>query len=272
MPARRAHWRVKENDHERTSRSYETDRRRLSDLAERERNAAAMSGLPNSSIDERRLLLPEHPNFHDVPCCIYFYYVRVNSNGRVSVTHHFYPGGDPDDPNIPPNHADWPSIARDPSNLTPILEMLAADARASGAHIFEPIGSGFQDIQWRRKSYIAFFIDEANWTLHPKDGINFVTDSKGGEPGTPNHTFYDSLYLPLTMLINGGPATDQRSAVVFINHMKADVAGNDLSGNDPPQLFHFQMVLDVGIENSADRMIVIFDPDGNNMGPPLPPP
>lgn len=244
----------------------------LVDFADGLRNAAQDAGLVYGSIDETRL---GPPPYDKIPRSIYFYYVRVNSNGRVFVTHHFYPGGDPNDEHNPGKPTDWSAIDRDSSKLTPILEMLAHDARPSGAHVFPPIGSGFQNIEWRRKSYIAFFIDEANWTLHPKDGVNFITDSKGGAPGTPNHTFFDSLYLPLTMQIThprpGGPTTDQRSALVFINHMKADAAGNDLQAGDK-QLFRFQMVFDVAIEGSPYRMMVIFDPDGNNLGPPLPPP
>jgi len=240
----------------------------IADLADQQRNLAALSGLRDSSIDDPRL---GTPGFYKIPCSIYFYYVRINSNGRVFVTHHFYPGGDPNDENNPLNPADWPAIDRDPNRLTPILEMLAQDARPSGTNAYK-IGSGFQNIEWRRKSYIAFFIDEANWTLHPQDGVTFITAPKDGVPGTPNHTFFDALYLPLTMRIGRGPAMDQRSAVVFINHMKADDAGNDLTEHDPPQLFHFQMVFDVAIEGGANQMTVIFDPDGNNMGPPIGPP
>lgn len=240
----------------------------LEDLADRQRDVAKAGGLALGSIEDPHL---GPPPYDKIPCSIYFYYVRVNNSGRVFISHHFYPGGNPDDEQNPRNPADWPTIDRDPAKLTPILEMLAHDARPTGTNAYK-IGGGFQNILWRRKSYIAFFIDEANWTLHPQDGVNFVTEPKNGVPGTPNHTFFDALYLPLRMRINGGPATDLRSAVVFINHMKADDAGNDLTALDPPQLFHFQMVFDVAIEGSTNKMTVIFDPDGSNQGPPLGPP
>jgi hypothetical protein len=244
----------------------------VADLADRQRELAAVAGSYNHSIDEPRL---HQPQFTDVPCCIYFYYVRVNTNGRLFVTHHFYPGGDPNDQGNPPIHADWHAIDRDPQLLTPILEILAQDARPLGAKAYPPIGSNFDKIEWRRKSYIAFFIDEASWKLRTSDGVFFLTD-KDGVPGTPNHTFFDALSLPLTMPIRkpqpGGPYTDERSALVFINHMKADDNGNDLKEVDPPQLFHFQIVFEVAFQNGTKGMTVIFDPDGSNLGPPLGPP
>jgi hypothetical protein len=249
----------------------------LVELADQEREAMALAGLAPPTIDDRRLLEPGYPNFRDIPCCIYFYYVRLNSNGRVFVTHHFYPGGDPNDEHNPPAGTNWPAIARDPAQLTPILEMLAHDARPLGTNTYKT-GEGFENIVWRRKAYIAFFIDETSWTVTPREGVQFVTQPKNGVPGTPNHSFFDALYLPLTMRISnprpGGPTTDQRSAMVCINHMKADDAGNDLTANDPAQLYHFLMAFDVAIENSQSgaKMTVIFDPDGNNMGPPISPP
>lgn len=255
----------------------------LEDFADRQRNRVTLAGLIPGSIDDT--YLGTQP-YDDIPCSIYFYYVRVNSNGRVFVTHHFYPLADPDDPNVPANPADWPAIDRDPNQLTPILEMLAREARPSGTNKYK-IGKGFENITWRRKSYIAFFIDEADWTVKPKDGVTFVTDPKGGVAGTPNHTFFDALYLPLTMPIRrpspNGPTTDQRSALIFVNHMKADATGRDIGrdaqGNPLPipppaerQLFHFLIVFDVAIEGGNNKMTVIFDPDGSNQGPPIGPP
>jgi len=250
----------------------------IADLAEAQRDLVAATGTDYHTVDEERL---GQPGYTDVPCCIYFYYVRINSNGRLFVTHHFFPGGDPNDPGNPAPGTNWQAIARDRNLLTPILEMLAQDARPLGAGQFPPIGADFQDIQWRRKSYLAFFIDEASWTLRSTNGVRFPTD-KDGVPGTPNHSFFDALALPLTMPIRrpkpGGPYNDERSALVCINHMKADDAGRDIGrGNPPPplpetQLFHFEMVFDVLFENGTRGMTVILDPDGNNVGPPLPPP
>jgi hypothetical protein len=254
----------------------------ITDLVEGQRDLAATTGTSPHTIDEPRL---GQPKYTDVPRCIYFYYVRINSNGRLFITHHFFPGGNPRDPGNPPPGTNWTEIARDPHLLTPILEMLAQDARPLGAGQFPPLGTGgFQDIKWERKSYLAFFIDEASWTLRSTNGVRFPTD-KDGVPGTPNHSFFDALPLPLTMPIRrprpGGPYNDQRSALVCINHMKADDAGRDIGrdalGNPLPppqetQLFHFEMVFDVLLENGTRGMTVILDPDGQNLGPPLPPP
>jgi hypothetical protein len=252
-------------------------------LAEGLGGVTTIAGTSNHSINEPRL---HQPNYTDVPCSIYFYYVRINSNGRLFVTHHFYPGGDPNDPGNPPPGTTWNAIDRNPQLLTPILEMLAQDARPLGAKQFPVIGEDFVDIRWSRKSYIALFIDEASWTLAPNDGVRFLLD-KNGVPGTPNHSFFDALALPLTMPIRkpkpGGPYFDQRSALVFINHMKGDDSGKDIGRDaqgDPlpgpwpteEQLFHFEIVFNVLFENNTTGMTVTFDPDGNNLGPPLPPP
>ena len=251
------------------------------DLVEVEPGLTALAETYNYSVDEERLGLP---GYTDVPCCIYFYYVRINTNGRLFVTHHFYPSGNPDDTSNPANPTDWHAIARDTQLLTPILEMLAEDARPTGAKRFPAIGTDFQNVLWRRKSYIAIFIDEASWKLRPNDGVRFLT-SKNGVPGTPNHSFFDALALPLTMPIRkpepGGPYFDQRSALVFINHMKGDDSGRDIgrdsAGNPLPppaeeQLFHFEIAFEVLFQNGTKGMEVIFDPDGNNMGPPIGPP
>ena len=76
----------------------------------------------------------------------------------------------------------------------------------------------------------------------------------------------------LDMPIAGGPATDKRSAIVFVNHMKGDDDGNDL-GDRVKQPFQFEMYLDVAFASgTAVPMTVIFDPDGTNMGPAQSPP
>lgn len=250
----------------------------LGDLTDRQQQAAARIGARNHGIDERRLGLPEFPKFQSVPHCLYFFYVRINSNGRLFITHHFYPGGDPNDRTNPADPSSWPEIPRTPEALTPILQKLALDARPKRAKKYPKIGDSFDKIRWCRKSYIAFFIDEANWTLHVKAGepaVVFITDMKDGVAGAPNLSFFDALNLPITMPIRhpraGGPTTDQRSAVVFVNHMKADEEGNDLGAENPPR-YQFKMIFNVAFENKKKAMTVIFDPDGDNLGPPVPPP
>jgi hypothetical protein len=90
-----------------------------------------------------------------------------------------------------------------------------------------------------------------------------------------NHTFFDALDVPVTMPIRnprpGEAIEDERSAVVFINHLKADDIGNDL-GAGAGQFFQFKMFFSVKFADGTDGMTVVLDPGGTNMGPPLPPP
>ncbi|HYJ52163.1 MAG TPA: hypothetical protein VEW04_03240 [Allosphingosinicella sp.] len=243
-------------------------------LANLQSELAAAVGAPNYPIDTVRLGDPAYPHHQLVPCSIYFYYIRINTDGKLYVTHYFYPGGDPNDPNNPANPADWPAIPRDRLALENILRDLALNARQNGANP-PPIGTRFEDISWRRKSYLAFFIDELNWKLHKLANgdpcIVFITEPKDGKIGMENHTFFDAMDLDVAMPINGGSATDLRSAVVFIDHMKADDAGNDL-GAGGGQFFQFKMYFDVAFAGGGTGMTVIFDPGGTNQGPSVPPP
>lgn len=243
--------------------------------AEQQRSVAAIGGT-NHGIHVQRLGDLNFPDHQQVPHSVYFYYVRVDSDGRLHVTHHFYPGGDPNEPGNPPNPADWPSIPRDEEGLKALLRDLALDARPTGAGNYPVIGQAFRDIVWRRKSYIAIFVDELNWKLHKlaateDPAVVFITELKNGKQGLENHTFFDAMDLDIEMPINGSADTDKRSAVVFINHMKADEAGNDLEAG-PGQFFQFKMFFDVEFSIGGKAITVIFDPGGTNIGPPPPPP
>jgi hypothetical protein len=231
--------------------------------------------------------------FYDVPHSVYFYYIRVNTDGRLEVSHYFYPNVDPgDDPGDP---AKWKPIPHTDAALREIITKLAINARpikkatpTAPLRVRDPAISGerFENIQWEHKAYIAFFIDEVNWKFHepPKtDAVVFITQGKDGQRGESNWSFFDAMNLDIEMPKNHSTETDLRSAIAFINHMKADDAardiGRDALGNPLPgprptetQLFQFQMYLDVYFANGASKMTVILDPDGNNLGPPVAPP
>ena len=246
----------------------------LGDLTDRQQQAAARVGATNHRIDEQRLGLPIAFPIQSVPHCIFFYYIRINSDGRIFVTHHFYPGGDPNDRANPADPASWPEIPCTPEALTPILQELAMDARPTGAKKYPPIGKNFDAITWCRKSYTAFFIDEESWALHYKNGepaVAFINDLKDGVAGVANQSVFDALNMPITMPIAVCPTSDQRSAVVFVNHMKADEEGNDRKEGDRLR-YQFKMIFNVAFEDQTKAMTVIFDPDGTNLGPPAPPP
>jgi hypothetical protein len=227
---------------------------------------AAVEAVPDFPVTDQRLGLPvDFPLHQEVPCSIYFYYVRINTSGELYVRHYFNRPGNHKDPHNPVDPAAWPAIPNDDAALAPILQDMIDNARKGGGR-YPLVGSDFLGIEWYRKSYIALFIDEANWVMHRGSSGNpallFITT--GG--GTPNHSFFDGRNLDILM-----PEGDLRSAFLCINHMKKNAAGDDLAPGDN-QLFQFKMFFDVNFAAGGRPLIVVFDPDGNNLGPPIGPP
>jgi hypothetical protein len=243
----------------------------IEDLTEREGAFAAAAGETNFPVHDQRLGLPaKFPNHQAAPRSLYFYYVRLNRNGGLYVRHYFYPGGNHADRANPAAPEDWQEIPNTPEALIPILQQLVANARAQG-QAFPLVGNDFVGIDWWRKSYVALFVDEANWALHkePETGqaaVLFITEPKDGQTGTPNHSFFDGQNLDIPM-----PDGLTRSAFVCLNHMKKDEAGTDLAAGDH-EFFQFKIFFRVNFVAGGPPLTVIFDPGGTNLGPPIPPP
>lgn len=241
----------------------------IDQFRKRQDELALPSGWPNHDVYEQRLAAGK-PGFTDVPHCLFFYYMRIDRDGRLRVTHYTYVDGDPDVPTT------WRPIPYSKAGLTTLVTTLARNARPSGLKNPRPDAQeNFQNIVWKRKSYIAIFLDEAHWKFHKfpaeDSAVVFFTERKNGKTGTQNHSFFDAMDLDIDMPIGAGPATDQRSAVVFVNHMKGDDQGNDLGARS--EFFQFKMFLDASFASGGGvPMTVIFDPDGTNMGPPIGPP
>ena len=231
--------------------------------------------------------------YKDPPHSVYFYYIRVNWDGRLEVDHYFYPhvepGGDPGEP------GDWKPIPHTDKALRDIITTLAKNARpgprprpGQQRRVRNPPKgrSRFENIEWEHKSYIVFFVDEVNWKFCKPpnaDPVVFITEGKRRKFGKPNWSFFDAMEFDIQMPIDGTSDTDTRTAIAFINHMKADDHGRDigrdaqgkpLPGTYPKetQLFQFQMYLEVLFSDGSSGMTVILDPDGNNLGPPIGPP
>jgi hypothetical protein len=192
---------------------------------------------------------------------MYFYYVRINIDGTLKVSHFWYVDGDRNDSST------WKTIPWQKPKLEAIVRTLARNASKSAPSDPPPCDQiNFKDIVWRQKSYLVVFFDELNWKFVKKsatsDPIVFITN-KSGRKVVENHTFFDALELE----VDFGP-NDVRSAVVFINHMKADDDGNDLG--DYSEEFSFNMVLGAKFADGSDApLTVIFDPGGTNTGPPI---
>lgn len=213
----------------------------------------------NHDVYEKRLTQNNPPPKWDyVPHCIYFYYVRIDRDGKVRVDHYLYANSDLDHPST------WPKIPH--SDVPGILRNLALNGRPSTGRKDPPKlpSNNFDEIPWNRRCYIAIFFDEANWSFHKradgKSGIVFNPSQ-----GMPNHTFFDAMDVELE-LPNGDGGTDKRTAIFFVNHYRKNDQGDDL---DERQEFKFDMWLTAKFAESNDTgMVVIFDPGGTNDGPP----
>lgn len=240
-----------------------TTRDAMVEEAVEEQLGATTSGETNYDIYVPRFTAdPPVPGFEGEPYSIYFYYVRIDNSGKIRVDHYFDWDGPLDDP------SQWKPIPY--ANVPGRIYALALNARPSTPNKNPPrlTTRNFENIVWRRRSYIAVFLDEANWHFHTTDGGKSALVFKVGSGMTPNHSFFDAKDVELDMpnTFNGG--TDKRSALYFINHMKKNEAGEPLDG-PPDQTFEFEMFLKVQFaEASTNTLTVIFDPTGTNQGPP----
>ncbi len=230
--------------------------------------AASIAATPgtNPSIYDRRLGDPQFPAFQAEPHCIYFFYIRFNENGALKVDHYLYFEGPENDP------SQWAKIPYDQVDAK--VEYLARNARPLGAGNPAPLPDhNFENVVFNRKCYVAYFLDEANWSYHSRavaENRYGVVYNQAKAGGAPNTSFFDAKDVSFAMTSTSGIETI-RTGVVLINHMKDD-RGQDL-GAAAQQKFAFDMYFDVQFVDPSDsRLVVVFDPDGTNLGPPLPPP
>ncbi|MEA3039424.1 MAG: hypothetical protein QOE79_1937 [Sphingomonadales bacterium] len=212
------------------------------------------AGRPHSrSVYEKRLTeAPPRPGFEKAPHFVYFYYVRFDADRRLRVKHYTYDHCAP--------------IAS--GALKDVLQALVDNARGTDDNP-APDGSDFNAIEWTRTSYIAFFIDEESWSFY-RSG-DFLAGISFDNSPVPNHTFFDGVDLELTVFDEETGLASERSAIAFVNHMKRNAAGDKLG--EEKQKFKFDMNFKVGFaDGCAPPLTVTFDPDGTNMGPPVPPP
>lgn len=215
----------------------------------------------NHSVYEKRLTKTPHPTpgYTYVPCCIYFYYVRFDRDGRVRVDHYLWP---PTKPSkwIPIPHSAVPKIMDD--------LILNARPRTKKKNPKKLKSNNFNPVPWARKSYVAIFVDEANWRFsRESDGrpsVLFNTDE-----GSANHSFFDAVDVVFEVPIGESGAFDRRSGIYFINHMKG-LDGEDLG--DDLESFKFNLNLTAEFANTSKVGARLqFDPGGTNQGPPQQP-
>ncbi|HYI40054.1 MAG TPA: hypothetical protein VE053_07025 [Allosphingosinicella sp.] len=214
---------------------------------------ATVAGGGDSIYEQRMTAQPPVPNYDLEPYTVYFYYIRLDTDGRLTVKHYTRPS----------------ATAIPHASLQQVVQEMVDNVR-NGDNAWASDGRNFANILWTRKSYIAFFIDEDNWDLNkngsPYGGVRFIASP------TPNHSFYDAVDLKATVVNRRSGVISQRSAIAFVNHMKRNDQGDDLVLGDR-QTFKFEMIFDVKFADlSTAPLVVIFDPEGTNLGPPVSPP
>lgn len=218
---------------------------------------AGLSLGTNHDIYDKRLTMTNPwPPFDYVPHYIYFYHVRVSEQANLLVDHYEY--GDGPDPDHPA------PLAEIPYNDVPrIVQRLTEDARGN---VRRPSGKDFEDIVWRRRSYIAIVLDEANWVFHKRapDRSSIVFNLAKGS--CPNQSFFDAKDLDVPAINPGNGQIQGCSGVYFVNHMTRDSAGTPV--DRPGQQFYFDMYVDAKYARSTGKMTIILDPGGTNEGPP----
>ena len=214
-------------------------------------------------MDEKR----GKPDFQELPAYIYLYRIAFGADGQLGVDHILYcedaPSGKPEDrPRIA--HGDVPAI----------VEGLLAGTLASPVPSTD-LGANFhhKGNHWDRLCYLAFVIDHPNWTFCDPDSSPELPPAVfrryvGNQPTGKNMSFFDGAVQPISI---GG---EERKLFYCINHFR------NKDGKWPPkpdrpnfrESFKYDLYTKFDFGAGFPEAILIFDPGGDNNGPPVPPP
>src|SRR6185437_15284918 len=107
------------------------------------------------------------------------------------------------------------------------VERLARNARDPNGVNPPKSGSRFENIVWKRISYIVILMDSPNWTLLKRTPTQSCLAFNLTKVRTPNCSFFDAKDLDVNVADVGNPPI-MRTAVYFVNHMKRDSNGTEL--------------------------------------------
>ncbi len=209
----------------------------------------------------RHLTTPDHspyktklgsPKFDKHPFSMSFYYIKVNADQSWQSTHYFYD----QNTDIEEEHLDL---------VLPYL----ADNAIKGKNIPPKHGENFREVIWRRKSFIAFVVDSADFKL--KDGEEGLIVEHQSHP---NHTFFDARYIDTgNWEDSAGNLLNNLSCILCINHMKGNKYGQDIGEREEKVYFSLQLE-SRGAAAQGRGLAAEFsiDSGGTNTGPPVSPP
>jgi hypothetical protein len=194
-------------------------------------------------------------------------------NNLPRVRHFFYPGG---------------NDMIDTSNLP---DLTTADLEVEIQNIVDDILSAaplnthlmssrnFIDVKWRKISYTCFVVDIPKWKFVIEDDPTnthpmVMSDNNGAYKG--NTCFFDGALMNFTdpRQATQPPIPGTLRGFYAINHMTKNLNGDLLTDPGNPQRFGFNICFSVPYSNqlNGEEMICIFDPGGENIGPPVGPP
>jgi len=211
------------------------------------------------------------PGFRYTPKTFYLYYVDM-SNNLPRVRHFFYPGGN------------------DTIDTTALPDLSVTDLKSRVQEIVNDMFSpnpqnthlmsarNFNNVQWRKISYACFIVDIPSWKFvvendHNNEHPMVMSDRAGSYTG--NTCFFDGALMNFTdpRLNTQPPIPDTLRGFYAINHMTRNLNG-DLLADGAVQDFGFNICFSVPYYNpvGTEEIICVFDPGGENIGPPVGPP
>ncbi len=243
-------------------------------------DAAATSmrgGAPGGARDERSVLASRinRPRFDQRICYIFVHQLKISEKGvlHYRLYAHHDENGSADmrlwtnfiHPNANANPAGYPNN----KPVKPQIEALVANAMAGGTSPSPVKGASLTQMEFRHRAYHAFFFDH--------DGWEFASGAGGQKPPVlfdetghgKNHSFFDGFFMDVAA--NG----TRRNVFVMVNHRKKDGNGEDLptrgASPGPAMPVKFDLLTYLPLDGGG-RLLVQFDPTGNNTGSTFAPP
>jgi len=211
------------------------------------------------------------PGFTYAPKSFYLYYIDMDNN-LPRVRHFFYPGGDDTIDTSP-----LPDLSKNDFEIKvqEIVDDLFSPA-PQNTHLMS--SRNFVNVRWRKISYTCFIVDIPKWNFVIEDDPTnthpmVMSDSNGAYKG--NTCFFDGALMNFTDPRQAQPQIPGTLRGFYaINHMTKNLNGDLLTDPRYPQHFGFNICFSVPYSNqlNGEEMICIFDPGGENIGPPVGPP
>jgi len=250
---------------------------------DRDTKQALLPLIGDNVMTEKLTANPPAMFFRQTPSYIYLYVIGF-SEGRLTVKQQLYyeedPSGEPENRVVIPHDQVGDRIDS--------IMGLSGNSISAHAHL-EEFGENFANnnytsgnVQrstkhWDRLSYLAFVIDHSQWKFctEKEDGLLpaiFYHKNGLGKVGG-NHTIFDGKVDTI------GRTGNSRSLFYCVNHLRTKLPQGSPAGRRPKppsrlreEEFKYDLRTKFDFGPNYPNAILIFDPGGDNQGPPQPPP